>query len=242
MLAAIKNREIRGKHFSKDVFSLSSKKSINKYCSNLIEVIDSLQVSIDAANEEEVEEEVNTLISRLLDNPDPEQVFNITPSKRQERETFVAFGGLHQLLRLFSKPFGHTDARMLSNARVRRKAEFWNEIFVILREVAFALPSLADLLFTKDHIIFLFTMLSHAVVFDNAINLIEEILAARTETFLLGCVPNVFALIDKFSSRQLMHFCRVLSLVLFESEDRQIMEGSHVLRSIELLQVRRVDI
>lgn len=35
------------------------------------------------------------------------------------------------------------------------------------------------------------------------------------------------------------HFCRVLALVLFESEDRQIMESSKILKSFELLHLRK---
>ena len=70
-------------------------------------------------------------------------------------------------------------------------------------------------------------------------SLLEEILAVRIETFSLALVPDLYALIAKFTARQLAHFCRVLSLVLFEPEDRQIMEGSQVLRSLDLLQLRR---
>ena len=39
--------------------------------------------------------------------------------------------------------------------------------------------------------------------------------------------------------REFSQFCRILSLVLFEPDDRQIIEGNTVLRSIELLQLRR---
>ena len=76
-------------------------------------------------------------------------------------------------------------------------------------------------------------------MFDDTMNLLEEILASREETFSLLLIPNFFSLVDSFSSRQLAHFCRILSLVLFEPEDRQIMEGSQILKSLELLQLRR---
>lgn len=84
-----------------------------------------------------------------------------------------------------------------------------------------------------------FTYLRHQSLFDNTMNLLEEILASRTDTFSLALIPKLFSLIRGFSSRQLAHFCRVLSLVLFEPEDRQIMEGSQVLRSTDLLKLRR---
>ena len=76
-------------------------------------------------------------------------------------------------------------------------------------------------------------------MFDDTMNLLEEILASREETFSLLLIPNFFSLVDSFSSRPLSHFCRILSLVLFEPEDRQIMEGSQILKSLELLQLRR---
>jgi hypothetical protein len=39
--------------------------------------------------------------------------------------------------------------------------------------------------------------------------------------------------------RQLAHFCRVLALLIFEPEDRHLMESSKVLKSLDILQLRR---
>ena len=179
------------------------------------------------------------LLSKLLDASNPDQAFVITSAKRQERELFVNLGGMEFLLKLFQKPFGAPDARKISSQSIQRRSELWNEVLVILRELAFAIPSLADNLFGDSEITFLFTMLVHNSVFDNTMNLLEEILATRADMFSLSSIPDVFSLLSSFSTRQLAHFCRVLSLILFEPEDRQIMEGTHILRSLDLLQLRR---
>lgn len=115
----------------------------------------------------------------------------------------------------------------------------WNEVMVILREIAYAIPSLGEKIITTDQMVFFFTMLAHQPLFDNTMNLLEEIMAVRDDTFQLSLVPDFYSLVGKFSSRQLAHFCRILSLVLFEPEDRHVMEGHHSLHSSELLQLRR---
>lgn len=164
-------------------------------------------------------------------------LFLVTPKKKLQREFFILFGGVKLLCQLFGPPFGARDARNIS--LVSGKSEVWNEVLIILREIAIAIPSIAERVFENRDIVLFFTLLNHHSMFDNAMNLLEEILAARDETFNLIEIPNFFSLLNSFSSRQLAHFCRVLSLVLFEPEDRQIMDGTQVLRSIDLLQLRR---
>eukprot|EP00980_Cylindrotheca_fusiformis_P008573 scaffold1820_cov129-Cylindrotheca_fusiformis.AAC.14 len=115
---------------------------------------------------------------------------------------------------------------------------------------------------------FLFSLLSHDSCFDGAAALIEEILSLQSHsapqqlgeednmddslpgyhpsvrvalptTFFLGNVPDLYKLWNSFSCRQLAHFCRILALLVFEPEDRQLLESPAVLKSIELLQLRR---
>ena len=115
---------------------------------------------------------------------------------------------------------------------------------------------------------FLFTLLSHDSCFDGAASLIEEILSLQSHsppqtspdndpltdtpdgyaptirqsaptTFFLGNVPDLYKLWNGFNCRQLAHFCRILALLVFEPEDRQLLESPAVLKSIELLQLRR---
>lgn len=115
---------------------------------------------------------------------------------------------------------------------------------------------------------FLFTLLAHDSCFDGAAALIEEILSLQSHsppqptpdtdspsespvgpqatvrvspptTFFLGNVPDLYKLWGGFNCRQLAHFCRILALLVFEPEDRQLLESPAVLKSIELLQLRR---
>lgn len=118
-----------------------------------------------------------------------------------------------------------------------------------------------------DFLPFLFTLLAHDSCFDGAAALIEEILSLQSHTppnnqspedeapidteyramghvspvstFFLGNVPDLYDLWQGFSCRQLAHFCRILALLVFEPEDRQLLESPAVLKSLELLQLRR---
>ena len=58
-------------------------------------------------------------------------------------------------------------------------------------------------------------------------------------TFFLGNVPNLYQLWAGFNCRQLAHFCRILALLIFEPEDRQLLESPAILKSLELLLLRR---
>ena len=126
-----------------------------------------------------------------------------------------------------------------------------------------------EILENGDFLPFLFSLLAHDSCFEGAAALIEEILslqsqsppsasnpAADTEapvdreyramthatpvtTFFLGNVPDLYELWQGFSCRQLAQFCRILALLVFEPEDRQLLESPAVLKSLELLQLRR---
>jgi hypothetical protein len=125
-----------------------------------------------------------------------------------------------------------------------------------------------DIFDNGDFLPFLFTLLSHDSCFDGAAALIEEILSLQSHsspqpspedenqaeslsgyqaserislptTFFLGNVPNLYKLWGGFNCRQLAHFCRIIALLVFEPEDRQLLESPAVLKSIELLQLRR---
>jgi hypothetical protein len=57
--------------------------------------------------------------------------------------------------------------------------------------------------------------------------------------FYLGDVPNLYGLWGQFTCRQTAHVCRILALLVFEPEDRHLMESPTVLRSTDLLRLRR---
>ena len=161
------------------------------------------------------------------------------------------------------------DARDLSEEIVaNRLAQCWNEALACLREMLYAMPNLLETISDHGNLLpFLFTLLSHDSCFDGAAALIEEILSLMSQpqqqvshhqdsdqshtahcggertspasTFFLGNVSNLFQLWSGFNCRQLAHFCRILALLIFEPEDRQLLESSTVLKSLELLQLRR---
>jgi Trpc4-associated protein len=218
----------------------SVEKRLDSAFNDISRCVKALRIAIEAVKWIDIGHAVRILFSKVLEvSHHPEESSSTANRKREEREGFIALGGMHLLLRLFEKPFSDPDARSMSSSVINKHTELWNEVLVLLREICYSVPSLSEHLFGNKHIIFLFTLLAHRSVFENSISLLEEILAVRIDTFSLALVPNIYALISKLSTRQLAHFCRVLSLVLFEPEDRQIMEGTHVLSSLELLQLRR---
>lgn len=150
-----------------------------------------------------------------------------------------------------------------------RFASCWNEALASLRELVYVLPSLVEsraILDDGGFLPFLFTLLSHESCFDGAAALIEEILSFMSQTqqfphstrdasadtstttagrfipastFCLGNIPDLYKLWRGFNCRQLAHFCRILALLIFEPEDRQLLESPTVLKSQGLLQLRR---
>ncbi|GAX21342.1 Trpc4-associated protein [Fistulifera solaris] len=159
------------------------------------------------------------------------------------------------------------DARNLSKEIVAsRLANCWNDALQALRDLVYFIPSLVTdeaLDDSGDFLPFLFTLLSHDPCFDHAASLIEEILSFMSQssqptpspgespsftptgrirpatTFFLGNISDLYGLWRSLSCRQLAHFCRILALLIFEPEDRQLLESPAVLKSLELLQLRR---
>ncbi|KAG6620744.1 Short transient receptor potential channel 4-associated protein [Phytophthora cinnamomi] len=129
-------------------------------------------------------------------------------------------------------------AKSGTDASLRRHA--LNDAMALLRELCYFSVNLALQLCDKDGlIVFLFQLMGDARFFDNASGLVEEILAVREESFDLSRIPNFHAIMQSLSSRQLAFFCRVLALVVFEPEDRRLLETAKVIKSLELLKLRR---
>lgn len=174
-----------------------------------------------------------------------------------ERESFVLGGGVEIIKRVFRDPVlvcprlaEANDARKLdSNILSSKFAKCWNEALIALREIIFALPDVVVKVTERNFLPFLFTLLAHDDCFDGAAALIEEVLSIQSQnlsgsvapssTFFLGEIPDLYNLWASFTCRQLAHFCRIMALLVFEPEDRQLMEYPAVLKSVELLQLRR---
>ncbi|TDH72424.1 hypothetical protein CCR75_003175 [Bremia lactucae] len=181
-----------------------------------------------------------------------------------EREMFLRMGGDECLLRVLhalrdeepkirKQPARESDVRTLweipvpvtiapsksgMDGSLRKHA--LNDTMALLRELCYFSVNLAVHLCDKDGlVVYLFQLMGDVRFFDNASGLVEEILAVRDEAFDLSRVPNVHVIMQSLSSRQLAFFCRVLALVVFEPEDRKLLETAKVIKSVELLRLRR---
>jgi hypothetical protein len=163
-----------------------------------------------------------------------------------QKELFLFYNGHLSLLRFFTTPFlpsasATKDARSLSKEYMVQQSSLWNKLFLLLKELIIAFPFLgvSSLFRNNVEIMFFFTLLSHSCIYDNVLLFLEELLILRDDTFSLASIPSFFSLVRSFSSKQLILFCRLLSLLIFEPEDRHIMEGIEMLKSLELLSLRR---
>lgn len=213
------------------------RRRLNSQFNDVIRFTKDLKSGVQAKSWTNIETSVTDLVNVLVDHLEKRDV--PVASKHQMRHLFVAYGGLDALLQVLLPPITPSDARTIPKATFREKSESWNEILLLIRELIMTIPSLTDRYFSIEHISFMFTLLHHSSVFDSAVSALEEILAFREDPFPLYAVPKFFDLMKKFSSRHMAHFTRIISLAIFEPEDRQILEGTQVLRSLDLLRIRR---
>jgi hypothetical protein len=215
-------------------------KILNDDFSGVVKCVNSFREVIKSGSWSEIETVISDIIRLLLEQS--QQRANRASShikKRQIRQLFVSLGGFDLILKLFSPPLCPVDAQKLTKPQLLERTDVWNEALVVVRELLSSFSTLTSQYFDDQQIVFLFTMLRFNSIFENTMNVLEEILADKHDSFSLALIPDLYGLINQFSSRQFGHFCRALSLVVFEPEDRQIIEGSHVVRSLELLKLRR---
>jgi hypothetical protein len=211
-------------------------KCIEQLDEEILKKSEILKTSASRASLKIIETNVNKLCLKLMES-------NYNKSSESVRKQFLFY--FHQLdgakvfLKLLSSQFGAGDARNIDNFVVVKYSEIWNEILLILREVAIVLPIISENVFQDSDITFLFTFLAHKSVFDNSLNLLEEILSARSDSFSIVLIPNLFNLLETFTMLRLANFCRILNLILFEPDDRFLMESTQDLCSIALLQMRK---
>ncbi|GMH76702.1 hypothetical protein TL16_g07168 [Triparma laevis f. inornata] len=191
---------------------------------------------------------VPDLAIRLIDTS---QASPSTNSEKMDfsRRVFVMLDGPELVIELFNPSsktggacFEGRDAREdLDKREVKLKSNYWNEALVLLRELSYLHPNIASDFITKHFLIYLFTMTSHSCIFECTVGLIEEILSLLppTNLFDVSEVPAFYDLLSNLSCKQMGHFCRVMALLVFEPEDRVLMESSTALKSMSLLQLRR---
>lgn len=236
----IKLRELGLISQSKILYHPSITQRIDRHSQDIYTLVQRIYTATKEDNWSKVECVVNDVMTSLTEILEFGNGKHNSPIKKSQRDYFVLYGGVQAILSIFSMPSvnANDDARRIRPVVMRRN-ETWNEIMVILRDLIISIPSIADQYIDNRCISTLVTFLYYKNIFDNVMNLLEEILATREETFPLALVPNFYQLVEKFTARQLAHFCRVLSLVVFEPEDRQTLESPHTLRSMEVLRLRR---
>ncbi|KAF0720761.1 Aste57867_40 [Aphanomyces stellatus] len=191
------------------------------------------------------------------------------PTRKEDRDNFIQLGGPELLQRIIyailrddtmelfpgawtmapARPWSYSYREELGRRRrgtagsdvaTQDKLTALAEALNFLRELCFIAPSLARELGQHDHLtIVLFQLMGNTLFFEHAAGLVEEILSVRDDSFDLSLVPDFHATIQTFSSRQLSFFCRILALIVFEPEDRRLLENSRVIKSVELLRLRR---
>lgn len=172
----------------------SIEKRINNSFNDVITVVKNLRLAVEKAKWSDIEHAVHTVYHKLTEETNLEQPYLVKPKSRQEREVFVAVGGMNTILRLFSKPFTELDARAMPTTTFQRYAETWNEMLVILREVSYSIPSLSERVFDQDHVVFLFTMLAHRSVFENSVSCTLERISRSLLCTILSLLILTYAL------------------------------------------------
>lgn len=222
-------------HEKHDILSKLKTTDDQKDFSFLSKNTSELSIAIDKQDWSAIATTIDDLFNKILGPPDAATIYQITHAKRQLRETYVSVGGL-DILMLLIRP---KNGKRYSSIKIEKYVNTWNQTMVILREVVYSIPALAATYFSKEHMHYLFGMLSVDCIFDGCINLLEEILALKTEALDITEIPNVYDMFKNFGTRKLAVLTRVLSLLLFEPEDRIAMEEAHNLGNLDLLRLRR---
>ncbi|KAL2654110.1 hypothetical protein R1flu_022238 [Riccia fluitans] len=152
-------------------------------------------------------------------------------SLEASREAFVACGGNALLLQVLFCPF---ETQRASAGGVAKIAKLQKECLDILRELCYTVPFFADSLAANpEYLIKCFSQMANQGAFSSAILLAEEILAVRDEILDLREVPDFIQLVQHFTPRQLVSFCRILAMVVFEAEPMKVVPGEEAMSKIE---------
>lgn len=142
----------------------------------------------------------------------------------------VLFGLPEALVAIIRASAESAEERAVAESGLSLWHELQVESLSLLRELCFAVPSYArGLALDAPLMVALFGRLREAPLFDHVVALLEEILCAGSvnpylppDTFDLAAVPDVLGLIGALSGRQLAFFCRLLVLLIFEPQERQL--------------------
>ncbi|KAG6546998.1 hypothetical protein Mapa_011615 [Marchantia paleacea] len=150
------------------------------------------------------------------------------------REAFVAFGGDALLLQVLFCPFEKTQQATVGG--LARVGTLQKDCLDILRELCYTVPFFAEsLAANREYLVKCFSQMANEGAFLSAILLAEEILAVRDEIMDLRDVPNYIELVHHFTPRQLVSFCRILAMVVFEAEPLKVVPGDEVFTKTEAM-------
>lgn len=240
MMKLLRHRETCGPLTeSLSVLPKDTKRCIDRRFEGLLGLLERLDAALDKGDVEETTVSMRELTHRLLESPMDTQLPQVNQKVLATRDAFVMVGGPSIVTRVFEPPFAPGDARNVRADRMRDYQEIWNDALVLLREVCYTHPDISEAFCRKHLVVFFFSLLAHRTIFDTAVSIIEELFAIQPCVFQLSEVPRLHDLLRNLSCRQLAVFCRVLALLVYEPEDRQMMENTKVMKSRALLQLRR---
>ncbi|KAA8491193.1 Short transient receptor potential channel 4-associated protein [Porphyridium purpureum] len=158
------------------------------------------------------------------------------------RDAFVSFNGPEALLNvlrlvrtLLERSAVHPVSRLMQDL-VRNVAA---DAISLLKECCYGFGWISPRLgLQPDAVDVLFYFVTQRDSFEPAVLLIEDLLAMRDDTFELATIWGIEELILTLSPYELALFCRVLTLTLFEPEERQGGDSLRIYRAGELLQRR----
>eukprot|EP00968_Pinguiococcus_pyrenoidosus_P023589 scaffold3887_cov214-Pinguiococcus_pyrenoidosus.AAC.3 len=207
---------------------------------SLHSMVDRLRVAVlpGKINVREATDAMRALTRVLVEGPGFETAI---VNKRMERlrDAFIMVDGPAVLVQLFQPPFAPRDLMSSADIGLRNLEEVWNDAIVTLREICYTHPDISEPFCRKHLMLFFFSLMGRKALFDSAASIIEELLAVNPCLFRLDDVPRLDDIISSFSCRQLAIFCRVLALLIYDPEDRQMLESAKVVKSHALLQLRR---
>jgi len=159
-----------------------------------------------------------------------------------QRDNFIVYGGSNVLIRILFLPFDLIGARNSGWRGQVVEHDLWElkkPCIQLLKELCYFTPFLAEELGNSTKLIVqLFTLMKNRSIFEDVITLTEDIIACSREIFNLALVPDFEGLLNSYSKRQLACFCRILALVVFETEDRTN-DDCKVVNAADLLTIRR---
>lgn len=229
-------KQLKEREYGQDLFVARKSGNYKKLASSIkfeiiYDYVDQLQSLLAMGKIAPLDDLLSSIMSELdCINTNPARVNTNSNNKKQ---IFVKLGGFEMVLRLLHAPFGIGCRDADAN-----KYGVFSSFFLILRSLIVQFKELSDTI-TNESLYQMMQFLKIDSTFTVASAAIEEVLAFRFASINLHLVPNIREIVENFNVYHFCHFTRILSLLLFEPEDRFILQENNQLLSFMLLRVRR---